>query len=1202
MARSPLYDYYDPYGILAQQAQLGMLPAEEDEVDEYGMPVARRQPRLSDLMPEEQRSSMLRNLAETGMSGLQLAGTILDTPGAIVRGILAGRPLSAFSDERVSGRDLLRQYGLVGEEDNYVNFGAGLAAEMLTDPLTYLNPFAILGRGSLTRYVGEPLRKAGMLRDPGLDAARGFGGEVTRAVDTIGLPGDTVARLPGSTTAPRAPSGVREYLRNLTPERAFAEAAQWMTPDELRDARELFAAAGGRMDDAGGAAALMSFKVPGTSIQYDITGGAFGDALARGLDQAGEWSKRAPVLGPLTRGAAAAFDSSVGYTLDPDVQMAHRRAFAQSRRNEERLRREFGRLERDALGVQLPETITLGDADIPLPDRFRGGFASQDLQNALADWLESPGLRARDGALSIPGSPSMAKTSGDEVADYLLENIPEFRAVREAFASLPEEARQAASRRGLRLPEWVSRAADTQFFPRQTVWFGQEDLLPEQIARTPSAYTRGERLFGVTDNLGRSRQLYTDIPGGRQTFRAMTGGPAARQLQDDLLRANNQEAPGIIDAWFDAQGIERPYERLTRNADGAVTESGLEQANYLKVQLADFVRGLDRKYAEQGVGVFDTPVFTDALRYATGQGRVAAFGDELVSELGRAAQDIRAPLVEGGTSVPLARAAEDLGFDANLFAERWRNSGRGDIAQFSIDKRTLASLKALNQTTRLGLPESGALRGLDAFTKLFKTTALAWPSFHARNLYSNAVAMLAGESSPRALGQAYQASRGNLGPMAEFLANAPIYSRLTPAERMARFGEDAAAAGVGMGNVFDDLTAVPEQSFTRLTPGLSPENDIAAAASGLLPQANRTWRQYLRDLGTIRGVGINRPANETRNPLLRLNEAVGNTVEDTTRLSMFADLLRRGYSATQAGDMVRRALIDYSPSAYSSVEREFLKRLVPFYSFQKGMFPSIAENLLYRPGGVQGQAVRVVSRASEPTEENFVPERFRRSSAIPLPFSPREGVQRYLTRLDLPWEGTFNLLTPGVGASLLTAIGDTLQETASNLLGQTNPLLKAPLEFVTDRQLYSGTRLSDAYSVLENQGVPGGRGLEQVIMNFVPFGSRGLGLYRQLVDDRLAVPDRLAKAGINVFSGFGLTDIDSDAARERAARNMLQEMLADTPGVRTYENLTLDDAALERLSPAQRDTYLLYRIVQSEAARRAKRRDRQQEAMAVLAR
>jgi hypothetical protein len=495
----------------------------------------------------------------------------------------------------------------------------------------------------------------------------------------------------------------------------------------------------------------------------------------------------------------------------------------------------------------------------------------------------------------------------------------------------------------------------------------------------------------------------------------------------------------------------------------------------------------------------------------------------------------------------------------------------------------------------LGMPESMALRGLDSFTRLFKTGALAWPAFHTRNAYSNIAAIFAGEASPAGLPQAYRAAKGNLAPMADYLADAPVYRNMTREQRMARFAEDAASQGIGAGNVFDDASGIPEQAFQTLTPGLSPDNNIAEAARGLLGQPGRTWRQFLRDLGTIRGVGVSRPSPQTRNPLLRVNEAVGNTVEDTTRLAMFGDLLRKGYAPTEAGDIVRRHLIDYSPQNFSAVERDFFKRAVPFYSFQKGMVPAVADSLLYRPGNVQGQSIRAISRASQPSEDNFLSDRLRRSASIPIPFRPAEGIQRYLTRIDLPWESTFNLLTPGTGNSVYGALGDTLQETASNLLGMTNPLLKAPIEYITDRQLYSGSRLSDAYSVLENQGVPGGRDLEQFTMNFVPWGSRALGLYRTLSDDRLSPADRGLKAAFNVFSGVGITDEDQDRARERAARTMLTERLRQAPGVRAYENLAVDDESLARMTPEQRDQYLLYRIIQTRASQRARQRSRQEQ-------
>lgn len=1189
MARSSLFDLYDPYGLMQADAKAGLLYGDEDPLAELGG----RDARLADLMPEEEKSSLLNTLAQTGTSGLQAAGYILDTPGALVRGILAGRPLSVFgsSDERVSGRDLLRQYGVVGDKDTWMNFGTSLVAEAALDPLTYLNPLSILGRGSLTKNVGIPLKKAGLLRDAPLDAARGFDPiERAAADDFIGITGDTVPRLPGPSASTRNASGVREYLRGLTPKQAFDEARLRLTDDEYADALKRFEAAGGSLDDASGAAGLMSFRVPGTQIQYDITGGAFGDAVAEGLDTFGEWTKRAPGVGPVSRTLASAFDADAGYTIDPDRQMVHRQARATGRRNEERFRQQMARLQRRAMNAEIPDAIPLGDAVVPVRDELRS-FASPQFQNALSDWLESAGPSAADNALSAAGSAS-TRTSGDAMADWLFENIPEFRDVRNALDALPESAREAAESRALKVPTWRSRLTDTRFFPRQLLWMDRDEYLPDQLVKGEVPYARGEKLFGVVDNFGRSRQPYTDIPGGRRTFRALTGGPRARELQDALLKADNTEAPGIIDAFFRSEGLETPYKKLIDEADDPA--AALDQVNKMKVQLADLIRSTDRQFADKGIGIFDTPVFSDAMRYGLGQARTSANADALIGEVLRTAQDMPAELVQGGTSLPLRRAVEDLGFDPDQFAKLFSNAKGSDISNFSIDKRVVDSLKSLAQPTRLGFPESKGLNLLDSFTRWFKAGALAWPSFHTRNIGSNIVQGFT-QRSPIAPVAGYQAAKGNLDPVAKMLKDAPVYADLPDdAARAARFAEDAARADIVTGNIFDEFGS-PEQSLRGLYPGASDENDISKAVQNLFTPSGRGWRDWL----TLRGAGINRPAPRTLNPVLRVNDAIGGTVEDASRLGMFANLLKQGYEPSQAGDMVRKALVDYRPSAFTPFEAG-LKRLIPFYSFQKGIIPSITENILERPGGVMGQSIRAVSAGARPSEDSFLPERFRRSSAIPLPIEPGENLRRYVTNLDAPWESFFNLLTPGVGNTLAARIGDTLMQTGSNLLGQTTPLLKAPVEFVTDRQLFSGKNLSDAYSVLEEEGIPGGRGLEQVIQNFVPFGTRALSTFRQLRDDRLSPADAAMKAVFNAFSPVRLTDIDQQRTRRQAARDMLNKMLETTPGVRTYENISVPDDVLAKMPENQRRQYLLYKVIQSEAAKRAREKKKAETALDPL--
>jgi hypothetical protein len=197
-------------------------------------------------------------------------------------------------------------------------------------------------------------------------------------------------------------------------------------------------------------------------------------------------------------------------------------------------------------------------------------------------------------------------------------------------------------------------------------------------------------------------------------------------------------------------------------------------------------------------------------------------------------------------------------------------------------------------------------------------------------------------------------------------------------------------------------------------------------------------------------------------------------------------------------------------------------------------------------------------------------------------------LRRYLTNIDLPWESTFQLFTPGVGATTSSAIADTIKKTGSNVLGMTNPLIKAPLEYVTNRQLYTGRDLTDLYSVLERDLGEVGRPLEQLAVNFLPFGSRGIGLYRQLTDQRLDPSDRYMKAAWNLLAGTKLTDIDQERSKQLAARQMLNDMLQTTPGVRTYENVTVPEDVLRGMPREQQQMYLLYKVIQSEAAKRAR--------------
>ena len=76
-----------------------------------------------------------------GMGAIEAIGHVLGTGGAAVRALLSGKPVSDILDfsgegmrKRVSGRDLLRNYGMAGKNDSWLNFAGGMLTETLSEP------------------------------------------------------------------------------------------------------------------------------------------------------------------------------------------------------------------------------------------------------------------------------------------------------------------------------------------------------------------------------------------------------------------------------------------------------------------------------------------------------------------------------------------------------------------------------------------------------------------------------------------------------------------------------------------------------------------------------------------------------------------------------------------------------------------------------------------------------------------------------------------------------------------------------------------------------------------------------------------------------------------------------------------------------------------------------------------------------------
>jgi hypothetical protein len=1217
MALSPLFDLYDPYGILQQQAEAGILPYDEEEIEPFGMvPVGPRKATLSDLMPQEEQRSMLGRLADMGTSGLAGLGWILDTPGSMVRGLLSEGPMKGLSalwetsDDRVTGRELLRQYGMVGDEDNWGNFAGGIAAEALLDPTTYLSLGLnqIVGKGAKT-VAGQAAQKAGLLDDFDLFArGQGMGSRQAMrqrtAQDLLGNIADTAQR-----------NRARDiFLRN-------ADADQLTRPLA-------------RMNRVS-----IPFMQPGAT---DLFGEGIGDAVARFGDQLGEGIATNPITGPAARAFTAAFDPNVMGLTDYDRQWEARGLKAAERNATRANRATVAQLRYDAQQALQGIGRSLND---------------RDLSEAFRNLIELGPRGVPEGMRDVMALPQM-----QALTDF----------ARQVYTEAPQQARNL----GIDAEEWMSRAG-TGFFPRQQTSFEFPELAqwpdgvtpPERIRRPRG---RPDQRVSLSDGATGRRRDYTDVTGGTDLLNRMSMDP---QLQIDLRQADDSQVDEILASWARRNNAQNPYSwveqtnptllpeldaasplmthrtqladdlgRVEREVeaarilgdddlleraqrDAAALRQQIDDADQailrdrqvayrqgLSVELADMLRSLDPQHARRQVPLFGQNAFNELENYVRRVGRRESNAQSLLDILAANRENVRANQVTGGVNYTAQEALQKLGFRGENAEQVLANRlGVDSLDEISFNQRFVDDWARPLDRARTPPELSPLMERYDNFTKSFKTLALLWPARYSRDAYSGAFAAAMKNSfNPLDWYAGTQMRRGNYRPLVErnFLGLFPPrlagteYADLLqsdPQEAIRRFLVDSAGEGLGTSTAADELmSGAAGVPLRESYPGEARPQWREIMQRVYNP--NRTWREAGRDFNPF----AIRSAAGNRNPLLELGDRAAETTDAANRYGTYLNQIRQGAAPSEAARIANLTQVDYRPEAFTNFERDVMKRIMPFYSYSRGILPLIADQLIDNPQRLMGQSIRTITRASQPTDDTFTPEYLRQSASIPVPeglpfVSLDEGsnLTRFLTNIDLPYESVINLFTPGVGNTLFDQAGNTFQKTALNLLGQTNPLIKGPLELFTNRQFYSGRQLSDLYSMLEQTLGSPGRVIEQVAVN-APGGSRLVGAVRQALDDRLSTSDKLAKFAVNALTGLKFQDVDQERTKRLAARDMLNQLLETTPGVRTYENITVPEEVLQTMPEEQRRMYLLYKIIQADAAKRARERKKQEAALDPL--
>ena len=160
-------------------------------------------------------------------------------------------------------------------------------------------------------------------------------------------------------------------------------------------------------------------------------------------------------------------------------------------------------------------------------------------------------------------------------------------------------------------------------------------------------------------------------------------------------------------------------------------------------------------------------------------------------------------------------------------------------------------------------------------------------------------------------------------------------------------------------------------------------------------------------------------------------QAIPRGIENEARMMHFFTLIRRGESPAEAMMKVKKYLFDYSN--LSDIEKNWLRRLIPFYTWQSKNVRLQAKLLIEKPGFFASQH-KLFGRSDRGPEADSLPNWMRGDTKIKLGKRPGKA-GAWITNIDLPVQNIDVLWRGGVGK--------TMRENFSMI----SPLIKFPIEY-----------------------------------------------------------------------------------------------------------------------------------------------------------
>lgn len=1118
---------------------------------------AAKKPRIND--PEEERS-IAQKVGNVALGGISAIGNALDLVGSSVRDLAAfenplDQWLSPFSpDNRTTGRDLLRKYGLVSSKDSISNFVPSMALEIATDPLTYLT----FGASKMVGGGGKAAKAVGLLGDVEAVAAKKVTGATGRPIgrtealmrtslrDNLehAIQRDFEGKVPNLNDVAKSETESGKAIRELD---RYAKI-QGTSREELLNRY-------GNEPLAG----LAGVQVPFTNISMPIGTGRTALKVARHIDSSKAIiGKTAParlakaLFHPQSGGAYKPMEQEMFQNFhrraETEVQLARDKLF----KTNEDLESVYQTVVRE-MGENAPSKTDISDL-MWTTREFNGDLARAAEQHGLtgladnpqiASAIESHSQRIRDSFDNsrqevVNRGLDIRKREGTELLGYMPSTVVATAGLRsrlERARVLPRSMRNALARNPLRdnFPAAVATDIASNLYRK-----------PELIAEK-----YGDLLDPLYGGIG-SATSYEQLP---------------KWLKNNRVPQEIREA---LKTHFDAIDW-NPSRKLPPELMAAIAPIAKSRhARDLSLLRHQYPRSIQQiaktiaEQTEQGVKsnlrIYDSPLATTE-KYHVGAARMKAAADTtydvfanniLKGQALETAQKAHTPqspelfkLVgedvdeAGNVIVPNAFSATNFNLPENAAKQYMAHTGiRPEAAEgLYVSKEAIDAANRLHENVRKSDAENilrtAAKFGTDVFRE---NVTLPFPAFHGRNLGGGMAGMSVAMSNLIRTPKDFSAFTKGIRLAYDMKNNPEKF-----AERMREIVQyDIPHYGFATGDVGTSADLV-----TKGSPFLPPDIKPSKATLGnYVEQASKHVGEdptigYVPTVAKDKLGGVAGFVDQGRKFHRTAVEYGGGVAANTewfNRIGLynyFRDHL--GMSAGEAAKRVGELHIRYGN--LTPFEKDYMRVAFPFYGFSKQIALESGKSIANRPGGPVASLIKIANRSRRPDE--LTPDYVAETTSIPLGKN-EDGTARYITGFGMPWEDPLSFLGKGLrGAGL-------------EVLSRANPLFKAPLEYSTGQSFFQsgpegGRALGDMDPLL-------GRLASNVTGSEHPYKlpelvelaaansplSRYLTTARQLTDKR---KDLLTKA-VNALTGVRIADV-SPAASEGIMRDRINSVLRE---------------------------------------------------------